>query len=38
VDYKDFDKPPEKTAAAVSTAVRQSLHLARTLKAAPYPA
>jgi multimeric flavodoxin WrbA len=38
VDYKDFDKPPEKTSAAVSTAVRQSLHLARTLKAAPYPA
>ena len=37
VDYKDFDKPPEKTAAAVTAAVRQSLHLARTLKAAPYP-
>jgi multimeric flavodoxin WrbA len=38
VDYKDFDQPPEKTAEAVSTAARQAVHLARTLKAAPYPA
>jgi multimeric flavodoxin WrbA len=38
VDYKDFDNPPEKTAKAVSTAVRQAVHLASTLKASPYPA
>jgi multimeric flavodoxin WrbA len=38
VDYKDFDEPPEKTADAVSTAVRQAVHLAGTLKASPYPA
>ena len=37
VDYKDFDEPPEKTAEAVSTAVRQAVHLARTLSEAPYP-
>jgi multimeric flavodoxin WrbA len=38
VDYKDFDEPPEKTASAVLTAVRQAVHLAGTLKATPYPA
>jgi multimeric flavodoxin WrbA len=37
VDYKDFEEPPEKTAEAVSTAVRQAVHLARTLREAPYP-
>ena len=36
VDYKDFDEPPEKTAEAVSTAVRQAVHLARALSEAPY--
>ena len=37
VDYKDFETPPEKTASAVATAVRQAVHLSTTLKASPYP-
>ena len=38
VDFNDLDSVPEKTAAAVATAVAQAVHLASVLKASPYPA
>jgi hypothetical protein len=38
VDHKDFDTPPEKTAAAIERAVGQAMHLAGLLKTSPYPA
>jgi multimeric flavodoxin WrbA len=37
VDYQDRDPEPEKTAAATKTAVANAVHLARQLKAQPYP-
>ena len=36
-DYKDLDPEPEKTASATKTAVANAVHLARQLKASPYP-
>jgi multimeric flavodoxin WrbA len=36
-DYRDLDQPPEKTASATATAVTNAVHLARLLRAAPYP-
>ncbi|MFD7101078.1 flavodoxin family protein [Streptomyces xanthophaeus] len=37
-DYQDLDKTPEKTAATTATLAANTAHLARRLKAAPYPA
>jgi multimeric flavodoxin WrbA len=37
VDYKDHDRPPEKTAATTTAAVANAVHLARLLKSAQYP-
>ncbi|MFI5982367.1 flavodoxin family protein [Streptomyces sp. NPDC051555] len=37
-DYQDLDKTPEKTAATTTTLAANTAHLARRLKAAPYPA
>ncbi|MFI1645594.1 flavodoxin family protein [Streptomyces avidinii] len=36
-DYQDLDKTPEKTAATTRTLAANTAHLARQLKAAPYP-
>ncbi|MEV7729576.1 NAD(P)H-dependent oxidoreductase [Streptomyces sp. NPDC087917] len=36
-DYQDLDKTPEKTAATTATLAANAAHLARRLKAAPYP-
>ncbi|GHE45073.1 NADPH-dependent oxidoreductase [Streptomyces vinaceus] len=36
-DYQDLDKTPEKTAATTRTLAANTAHLARRLKAAPYP-
>lgn len=38
VDYADHDETPEKTAGTNDTAAKNTVHLARLLKAAPYPA
>ncbi|MFJ9811170.1 flavodoxin family protein [Streptomyces sp. NPDC101158] len=37
-DYQDLEKTPEKTAATTKTLAANTAHLARRLKAAPYPA
>ncbi|MGW5399902.1 flavodoxin family protein [Streptomyces sp. NPDC003952] len=37
-DYQDLDKTPEKTAGTTATLAANTAHLARCLKAAPYPA
>lgn len=37
VDYNDLDETPEPTAAAMRTAVANAVHLARSLRASPYP-
>ncbi|MEU9303826.1 NAD(P)H-dependent oxidoreductase [Streptomyces sp. NPDC048269] len=37
-DYQDLDKTPEKTAGTTATLAANTAHLARRLKAAPYPA
>ncbi|MFF4443892.1 flavodoxin family protein [Streptomyces sp. NPDC001502] len=37
-DYQGLDKTPEKTAATTATLAANTAHLARRLKAAPYPA
>ncbi|WP_405812957.1 MULTISPECIES: flavodoxin family protein [unclassified Streptomyces] len=37
-DYQDLDNTPEKTAATTATLAANTAHLARRLKAAPYPA
>ncbi|WP_405705585.1 NAD(P)H-dependent oxidoreductase [Streptomyces xanthophaeus] len=37
-DYQDLDKTPEKTAATTATLAANTAHLARRLKASPYPA
>lgn len=37
-DYKDLDETPEKVASATAMAVATSTHLARVLRADPYPA
>lgn len=37
-DYQDLEKTPEKTAATTATLAANTAHLARRLKAAPYPA
>ncbi|GGY80793.1 flavodoxin [Streptomyces omiyaensis] len=37
-DYQDLDETPEKTAATTRTLAANTAHLARRLKAAPYPA
>ncbi|MFD8795525.1 flavodoxin family protein [Streptomyces vinaceus] len=37
-DYQDLDDTPEKTAATTATLAANTAHLARRLKAAPYPA
>ncbi|MGW6613273.1 flavodoxin family protein [Streptomyces erythrochromogenes] len=37
-DYQDLDKTPEKTAATTASLAANTAHLARCLKAAPYPA
>ncbi|MFD6891855.1 flavodoxin family protein [Streptomyces sp. NPDC059957] len=37
-DYQDLDKTPEKTATTTATLAANTAHLARRLKAAPYPA
>ncbi|MGW7313526.1 flavodoxin family protein [Streptomyces sp. NPDC054854] len=37
-DYQDLDTTPEKTAATTRTLAANTAHLARRLKAAPYPA
>jgi multimeric flavodoxin WrbA len=37
IDYQDLDPEPEKTASATETAVANAVHLARLLKASPYP-
>ncbi|MFE5913968.1 flavodoxin family protein [Streptomyces wedmorensis] len=36
-DYQDLDKTPEKTAATTATLAANTAHLARRLKASPYP-
>ncbi|MFD3663830.1 flavodoxin family protein [Streptomyces sp. NPDC058659] len=36
-DYQDLDNTPEKTAATTATLAANTAHLARRLKAAPYP-
>lgn len=36
-DYQDLDKTPEKTAATTETLAANTAHLARRLKASPYP-
>ncbi|MFF3089893.1 flavodoxin family protein [Streptomyces nojiriensis] len=36
-DYQDLDKTPEKTSATTKTLAANTAHLARRLKAAPYP-
>ncbi|MCP3754584.1 flavodoxin family protein [Streptomyces sp. TBY4] len=36
-DYQDLDKTPEKTAATTKTLAANTAHLARQLKATPYP-
>lgn len=36
-DYKDLDETPEKVASAQAMAVSNAVHLARLLKAQPYP-
>ncbi|MFD9082163.1 flavodoxin family protein [Streptomyces erythrochromogenes] len=36
-DYQDLEKTPEKTAATTATLAANTAHLARRLKAAPYP-
>ncbi|MEV7558849.1 NAD(P)H-dependent oxidoreductase [Streptomyces sp. NPDC089795] len=36
-DYQDLDKTPEKTAATTATLAANTAHLARRLKATPYP-
>ncbi|MGW6882844.1 flavodoxin family protein [Streptomyces goshikiensis] len=36
-DYQDLDKTPEKTAGTTKTLAANTAHLARQLKAAPYP-
>ncbi|MFW6187569.1 MAG: flavodoxin family protein [Actinomycetota bacterium] len=38
VDYQDLDEVPEKVAATTAGAARNAVHLARLLRAAPYPA
>lgn len=38
VDYLDLDDTPEKTASTTATAARNAAHLARVLRASPYPA
>jgi multimeric flavodoxin WrbA len=38
VDFNDLPAPPEQTASAIQTAVRQAVHLATVLKQSPYPA
>ncbi len=38
VDYKDLSTTPEKVAQATSTAARNAVHLARSLRAEGYPA
>ncbi|WP_406513972.1 NAD(P)H-dependent oxidoreductase [Streptomyces sp. NBC_00161] len=37
-EYQDLDKTPEKTAGTTATLAANTAHLARRLKAAPYPA
>ncbi|MFE9636139.1 flavodoxin family protein [Streptomyces sp. NPDC006463] len=37
-DYQDLDEPPEKTSGTTATLAANTAHLARRLKAAPYPA
>ncbi len=37
-DYKDLDEPPEKVAQTTADLARLATHLARVLKADPYPA
>ncbi|MFJ4778134.1 flavodoxin family protein [Streptomyces sp. NPDC088762] len=37
-DYQDLDKTPEKSAATTATLAANTAHLARRLKATPYPA
>ena len=36
-DYLDLDETPEAVASATSTLAENAAHLARTLKASPYP-
>lgn len=38
VDYKDKSPTPEATATATKTLARNAVHLAKLLKAEPYPA
>ncbi|WP_210503464.1 flavodoxin family protein [Nocardioides xinjiangensis] len=38
VDYQDLDATPEKTASTTQVLARNATHLARLLKASPYPA
>lgn len=38
VDYKDLEEVPENVAATTAGAARNAVHLARLLRAAPYPA
>jgi multimeric flavodoxin WrbA len=38
IDYQDLNVVPEKTAATTAGAARNAVHLARMLKASPYPA
>jgi len=37
VDFKDLDEPPEKVVAAATATVANAVHLARELRARPYP-
>ena len=37
VDYKDHDTSPEATTSAIATVAANGAHLARLLKANPYP-
>lgn len=37
VDYKDLDEVPDSTATTTSTLAANAAHLARLLKAQPYP-
>jgi multimeric flavodoxin WrbA len=38
IDYKDLPRPPEKTTETTATLAATTAHLARLLKASPYPA
>jgi hypothetical protein len=38
VDFKDLDQIPDPVASTISSMTANAVHLARSLKSAPYPA